>query len=115
MAKYAPIYMSVYDGTDYTLPDLTLDNASFEEDSVEDTAIGTFTNIAAGEGDTSDSTLTLVDNASGAVKLDGFDLVVGSVVTADPGTFDITVREVNAYADNTPHDTTITITVTAAA
>lgn len=112
MGKFAPVYMSVYDGPDFALVDLTLDSSNFTESSAEDTAIGTFQEIAGdGVGDTNDSTLTLVDNNSDAVKLDGFDLVVGPTASVGAGTFNITVRETNIYGNNNPHDTVVEITV----
>ena len=46
MAKYAPVYMSVYDGQDYALVDLELSAATFEANDVEDTAIGTLSEMA---------------------------------------------------------------------
>lgn len=106
MPKFAPVYMSVYDGADYALVDLVLDPATFAAASPEDTAIGTLTGMAE-----EDSTLTLVDDAGGAVKLVGDAIVVGPTASV-AGTITITVRETNLYGSNNPHDTDIDIVVT---
>lgn len=105
MTKYAPIYMSVYDGS-YSLTDLTLDNDTFTEGAVAGTVIG-----AISGAQPEDSTLSIVGGTDEAA-LDGSDLVVGDTVAA-AGTFDVTVRETSKYGENSPHDTTFTITVSA--
>lgn len=107
MTKYAPIYMSVYDGTDFSLVDLALSADTFVVGTAAGTVIGTLTNMQA-----EDSQLSIVET-DGYAALDGDDLVVGPTASAE-GTFDVTVRETNIYGDNSPHDTTFTITVTAA-
>jgi len=108
--KYAPVYMSVYDGPEYgPLGPLTLSNDEIGADAEAGDTIGTISGMA----DSSDSVLTLVDDGNGAVVLDGADLKVGSA-ELEVGTFDVIVRETNYYT--TPpnvRDTTFTITVTA--
>ena len=108
MGKFAPVYMTVYDGPDFALDDLTLTAATFAANAAEDTAIGTLEGMQE-----EDSVLSLVDDASGAVKLDGNDLVVGATATTEAGTLNVTVRETNIYGSNNPHDTELEITVTA--
>lgn len=112
MAKFAPIYMSVYDGPDYSLDDLVLSAATFVENDAEDTEIGEITGFQP-----EDSTLSLVAGAP-FVKLvhddieDEYRLVVGATAS-EAGTFNVTVRESNIYAFNNPRDTTFEITVNA--
>lgn len=108
MAKFAPVYMSVYDGPEGVLEDLVLSPATFVENSAEDAAIGTFTGMMDAS-----STISLSDDGGGAVKLDGDDLVVGATPTA-VGTLNIKVTETNVYGANSPHETEIAITVTGA-
>lgn len=107
MGKYAPVYMSVYDGYDYALSALTLSAATFADDAVEDDPIGTLSEMQS-----EDSTLSIIAGGDN-VKLDGNDLVVGGTTPA-AGTFNVTVRETNIYASNSPRDTTFGITVTEA-
>lgn len=109
MGKYGPIYMSIYDGADYALVDLVLTPATFDDDASEDDPIGTLSGMSV-----ADSALSIVDDADGAVKLDGNDIVVGAVTPA-AGTIEITVRETNIYGTNNPHDTVIEIVVAEAA
>lgn len=108
MAKFAPVYMTVYDGPEGVLANLTLTAATFAAEAAEDTAIGTLEGMMD-----ENSVLSLVDDNGGAVKLDGEDLVVGPTETTGAGTFNITVRETNTYGAGSPHDTVLEITVTA--
>jgi hypothetical protein len=101
--------MTVYDGPEGALADLVLAPATFVEASPAATAIGSFTGMMAG------STLTLVDDAGGKVELDGSDLVVGAVASAVADSpLSVTIRETNDYGSNTPHDTVVSVAVTAA-
>lgn len=109
MPKYAPVYMSVYDGPEGALADLVLAPATFVEASAEDTAIGSFTGMMSG------SVLSLTDDAGGKVKLNGNDLVVGATASAAADSpLAVTVRETNIYGTNNPHDTVLAVAVTAA-
>jgi hypothetical protein len=109
VAKYAPVYMTVYDGPEGALVDLVLAPATFVEASAEDTAIGSLTGMMAG------SELSLIDDAGGKVKLNGSDLVVGATASAVADSpLAVTVRETNLYGSNNPHDTALSVAVTAA-
>jgi hypothetical protein len=100
--------MSVYDCPEGALVDLALSAATFVAGAAEDTAIGTLSGMMT------DSVLSLFNDAGGAVKLAGSNLVVGATATPDAGTLNITVRETNEYGSNSPHDTALVITVTGA-
>lgn len=65
-------------------------------------------------GVTEGSTLTLIDNAGGRVALSGGNLVAGPTATDfETGTsHQVTIRETLAAAENSPRETTITISVT---
>lgn len=115
MAKFAPIYMTSYDGPEYdALEALQLSAATYVEESPEDTAIGTISGMA----DADDSTLSLVletglPDERGYVALDDDDLVVGpNGGSVEAGTFDIYVRETNPWTEAQFRDTKFTITVT---
>lgn len=106
MSKYAPLYMTkAYDGPEGTLVDLTLGTPTFVHASAEDTAIGTLTGMLDGV-----STLSLVNDVSGKVKLVGNALVVGPT-SASAATIHPVVRETNAWGVVTTHDTTLDVVV----
>jgi hypothetical protein len=111
MAKYAPIYMSSYDGPEYSaFTDLLLSAATFEEASATGTAIGTL----SGMKDAEDSLLSIVDN-DGRFQLDGAGLEVGPEGDAlAVGTYEVVIRETNPWVSGQTHDTTFEIEVTAA-
>lgn len=106
MAKFAPIYMSVYDGPEGSLDALVIDNASFAKGAAEDTPIGTLSGMMD-----ADSVVSIV-GGDGEVKLDGDAVLVGPNAPTEAGTFSVTFRETNAYGDNSPLDTEIEFTVT---
>jgi hypothetical protein len=88
-----------------TLNALGISVDAIEEGSPEDTAVGTLTSTSAG------STLSLTDDAGGKFKLVAGAIVAGATPTTYPATEEITVRETNADATNTPRDSVIEITV----
>lgn len=109
MAKYAPIYMTIYDGAEYALVDLALSAATFVNGAAAGTDIGTL----SGMSDT-DSTLSIVETDNRfQLNVDGVTLEVGSAGTAlAAGTYPVTIRETNSWADPSFHDTAFEITVT---
>lgn len=105
MARYAPNYMSVYDG--YTLEDLELSADTFVDNDAEDTVIGALTGMAA-----AGSTISVI-TGEGKVKISGSNLVVGPDANS-AGSLAVSVREVNPNGEGGYHDTDFTLTVTAA-
>lgn len=106
MARFAPVYMTVYDGI--VVGALTLSAATFVDDDVEDTAIGTISGMSD-----SGSVLT-IDPPDGRVKIINDDELVVGADAAVAGDFDITVRETYPNTTIDTKDTVLTITVTAA-
>lgn len=94
----------LYPSTLPTLKTLTLDNYT-----VLDTATAT-TFIANVLGTTVGSTLSLTNSDGGRFALSGSKLLVGSTALVD-GARTIVITETLAGATNTPHATTLTVTV----
>lgn len=105
MAKYAPNYMSVYDGPDYALSALTLSANTMAANAAENTVVG---NIVGAQ--TEDSVLTLANDDGGRFKLVGLSVRAGATASG-AGTRTIVVRETNPYGSNSPRDTSLNITV----
>jgi len=102
LAKFAPVYMSVYDGV--TFVDLELDALTLVDDDAEDTLIGEIS------GQDASSTLS-VQVGGDKVKISGSNLVVGSEASV-AGSLEITIRESNPNGEGLYRDTDFTLTVT---
>lgn len=91
-----------------SLSALTLAAASIVENSAAGTVVGGVL------GQTTGSTLTLVDGAGSRFALSGTNIVAGSVATDYEAatSHSITLRETLAGYANSPRDTVLTITVT---
>jgi hypothetical protein len=100
--------MARYDGPEYTLAALTLSANTFASGAAEGTVIG---NIV-GKAHATDSTLSLVNDSDGQVKLVGDTLQVGPTATPDAGTITVVIRETNLWGDVETRDTGLNITVT---
>lgn len=89
---------------------LTLDADEIVGGSEDGTVVG------AVVGQTSGSTLSLIDDAGGRFALDGTDIVAGATATDyDTATsHSITIRETLADSSNSPRDSVIAVTVTSA-
>lgn len=108
MARFAPVYMSVYDGL-VTLPNLVLsDNSLAVADADPGDIVGELSGMSPG------STLSLTGTDANRFALSGSNLVVGATALT-AGTYNVIVRETNADADNEDgyYDTAFVITVTA--
>ena len=90
-----------------TLNALTLSNADIDENSAEDTFVGSII------GRTFGSTLTLFDSASNSFKVIGTSILAGATnIDYETNTsLNITVRETLAGASNSPRDTVFAITI----
>lgn len=106
MAKYAPIYMSVYDGPDFVLGNLTLSTLTFEDSAQVGDVIATIDGMAE-----TDSTLEIIEGGD-AFEIDGDELKLKAVQSA--GTITLKIQETNNYATNSPKVTEFSIEVTAA-
>lgn len=106
MAKYAPVYMTVYDGIDIILEDLDLDTNEVALASPQNTPVGNILNATDG------STLSMTVTDGGRFKLVGSQVQVGATALTG-GNRNVTVRETLSGAENNPHDTVLTIAVTA--
>jgi hypothetical protein len=115
MAKFAPVYMSAYDGPEYVFGTLTLSAATFVTGAAQGTAIG---NIGA-RANADDSALSLVTSTgapdtTNRFQFDGVGLEVGSAGGAlTAGTHTVIVRETNPWVQGEYQDKSFTITVTA--
>jgi hypothetical protein len=91
-----------------TLNNLTLNTSSIAENSAAAAVVGTIQNKSAS------SVLSLTNDGGGRFALSGNDVVRTATALNYETTpsVDIVVRETLAGASNTPHDNTITITVT---
>lgn len=107
MAKFAPTYMSVYDGVD--LAALTLDDSTFAAADAVGVTIG---NIV---GKTAGSTLSYYDpDDDDYVTIDALALkVAAGGAAASAGTIDIIIRETHPNSDPGYRDTPFTLTITA--
>lgn len=87
---------------------LALSASTIAEGSVEDTVVGAIQN------NTSGSTLSMTDTASGKFKLTGTNVVAGASATdyETATSHNITIRETKSGPANSPRDTVLTITVT---
>lgn len=109
MADFAPTYMDLYDQDQAdvaVLEDLTLDVSEIE---VGDVAVGAV--IGAIEGADANGVLSLpYDN--GTFGIDSGNLVIGpNGGELAEGTYTVVILENATYASNTPHATTLTVTV----
>jgi len=106
MARFAPIYMTVYDGL-ATLGALTLSNDAL-------TVATATSGSAVGDigGVTSESVVTI-----GGADAASFEVVDGELLVGDAaleaGSYEIELIETNDEATNSPSATPFTITVTA--
>lgn len=110
MAKFAPIYMTVYDGN-VTLVDLVLSN---DEVDISDGEADPGDVVGVISGQQTGSTLSLTGTDAARFAIVGSNLTVGgSALTAD--TYDINIRETNPDASNEDeyHETAFTITAVA--
>jgi hypothetical protein len=115
MAKFAPVYMSAYDGAEYEFDTIALSAATFVTLDAQGTAIGTISGLADGD----DSSLSLVDasgnpDTTNRFQLDGLGLEVGSAgALLAAGDYDVIIRETNPWVQGLFQDATFEITVTA--
>lgn len=103
------VAVSVAQASGAVLDDLTLSASTIAENSVVGTVVGTLL------GKTIGSALSLTGSAGGRFAINGSNQIIAGLVATDYETatsHSITVRETLAGAANTPHDTTLTITVT---
>lgn len=95
MARFAPVYMTVYDGL-ITLAELELSNDEVDVSDGEadpGDVVGVISGVKPG------STLSLTGTNADRFAIVGSNLVVGATaLTAD--TYNVNVRETNADADN---------------
>ncbi|MCI0601338.1 MAG: hypothetical protein L0Y60_17850 [Beijerinckiaceae bacterium] len=91
-----------------TLAILALSDWRFATDAVQGAFIGSILGATAG------STLSLADDAGGAVQLSGTALQVGPSAPIVPGQFAIQITETLASAQNSPNTTPFTIIETVA-
>lgn len=94
--------------TSFTLGTLTLSANSFTSGNAQGTVIGTVLGTFPG------STLSLTDPHSGACQIVSGVIQVGATPPVGTNTFNITVRETDALASNSPKDTVLSISEVAA-
>lgn len=101
------ITISIVNELEITLGNLALNNSDIDDGATEDTIVGAVQGLSSG------STIAITDTAGGRFKLSGSNVVAGSVPTDyDTATsHNITIRETNVDASNSPRDSVIAITV----
>lgn len=99
--------ISVTNVLEVTLAALSLDAAELTENSAEDTAVGAVQDKSSG------STLSLIDDAGGRLKLSGTNIVAGATPSdyEVATSYNITLRETHPDASNSPRDTVIEVTI----